>query len=145
MQGTLTISGKLLGKHQSLFSDWHLPLPSQIVDGKQEVSFKDLLVYIIKAEIEAFQTRQAQRKLISVLSQEEISQGKLAGKIEMGGKDFEQNVDADLAIETALQAFEDGFYYVFLDDQQIESLAQSVVLGENSQLLFLRLVPLVGG
>ncbi|MEM8780128.1 MAG: hypothetical protein AAGF26_14900, partial [Cyanobacteria bacterium P01_G01_bin.49] len=69
----------------------------------------------------------------------------LQGKVDMGGKDYEQDVDIDGAIETALQAFEDGFYYVFIDDEQIETLDQLVVLKENSQLLFLRLVPLVGG
>jgi hypothetical protein len=36
-------------------------------------------------------------------------------------------------------------YFVFLDDEQIESLDAGVKVDSGSQLMFLRLVPLVGG
>jgi hypothetical protein len=54
-------------------------------------------------------------------------------------------VDVQGAVETALQAFKDGFYLVFIDDRQQEDLTAVVNLKTNSELLFLRLIPLVGG
>jgi 3,4-dihydroxy-2-butanone 4-phosphate synthase len=54
-------------------------------------------------------------------------------------------VDIEGAVQAALQAFKDGFYLVFIDDQQQEDLADLIDVGINSEMLFLRLVPLVGG
>ncbi|ACK67559.1 conserved hypothetical protein [Rippkaea orientalis PCC 8801] len=145
MLSNITISGKILGRNKSLFPDWNLSLDSTALSPDKKLTLSDLLTYIVKSEVSAFRTRQEQRRLISVLSQEAINEGALRGKIDMGGKDYQQVVDETEAIETALQGFEDGFYYVFIDDQQIESLEQLISLKEDSQLLFLRLVPLVGG
>jgi hypothetical protein len=145
MQPTIRISGKLLGRNQSLFPDWHLSLDSQLFNSSKGLTLGELLTEIIQSEVEAFRTRQEQRKLISLLSPEAIQQGVLRGKIEMGGQELSQEVNIKAAIERALQAFEDGLYYVFLDDEQIENLEQPLQFREDSQLLFLRLVPLVGG
>jgi hypothetical protein len=67
------------------------------------------------------------------------------GKVDSGGSELDQKVEAQPAVEVALQAFEDGLYFVFVDDNQIEDLDAMVALKPTSQLLFLRLVPLVGG
>lgn len=145
MESTITISGKLLGKQQFLFSDWDLTLSFDLLTENLGISLKNLLIQIIRAEVEGFRTRQQQRQLISVLSQEAINQAALEGKIEMGGEKYQQEISQQEAIDRALQAFEDGFYYIFIDDQQIEGLEETVLLKENSKILFLRLVPLVGG
>jgi hypothetical protein len=136
---TLTISGKVFGKNQKLFSSWQMNL----VD--RPLTLEDLIIEIVKAEIQAFQTRQADRRLTKVLGLVEIEVGVALGKIDSGGSDLEQVVDEPEAIETALQAFKDGFYLVFIDDQQQEDLNAKVALTGSSELLFLRLTPLVGG
>ncbi len=38
-----------------------------------------------------------------------------------------------------------GLYYIFIDDEQQIELNQPVMLKAKSQLMFLRLTPLVGG
>jgi hypothetical protein len=145
MLSTITISGKVLGKNQALFPDWQISLDSQLFNSEKQLTMRDLLTQVILTEVQSFRTRQQQRLLTHVLTKEAILQGANKGKIDMGGKDFLQKVDAELAVKTALQAFEDGFYYVFIDDEQFDNLEQSFSLKENSQMLFLRLVPLVGG
>jgi hypothetical protein len=75
----------------------------------------------------------------------DIEVGVAMGKISSGGSELDQVVDVRGAIETALQAFKDGFYLVFTDDQQQEDLQATVALTSSSELLFLRLTPLVGG
>jgi hypothetical protein len=139
----LTISGKVMGKTRPTFTDWTLTLPS-ILDSS-ELSLRSLLSHIVQAEVNAFESRQAERRVLRMLSPAEIQWGVEQGKIESGGSDLEQKVEVEAAIDVALQAFQDGLYYVFIDDQQIEDLDATVTLQPASQLLFLRLVPLVGG
>ena len=138
---TLTVSGKVMGKTQPIFTDWQLPLPKP----DSIITLRDLLTHIVRAEVGGFETRQRQRRLMQVLSPAQIRAGIQQGKVDLGGSDLEQEVDSQGAIETALQAFADGLYFVFLDEQQQESLETPVQLQPTSQLLFLRLVPLVGG
>jgi signal transduction histidine kinase len=135
----LTISGKVLGKSQNLFTTWQMSLPSQTL------TLQELLTQIVQSEIQAFQTRQSQQRLTKVLGLVEIEAGVARGKITSGGSELDQAVDEQQAIENALQSFQDGFYLVFIDDQQQEDLADLVDLKANSELLFLRLTPLVGG
>lgn len=143
MSTKLTISGKVMGKTRPTFTDWELPLPQDIEIEK--LSLRSLLTHLVFAEVSAFETRQSQRRLLRILSPEQIQLGVEQGKIEAGGSELDQKVEANAAVEVALQAFEDGLYFVFIDDEQIEGLDAAVVLQPTSQLMFLRLVPLVGG
>jgi hypothetical protein len=139
MVSTLTISGKVLGRSKPLFTDWSLSLPGE------PLTLEDLLTHIVHAEIDAFRTRQEQRRLVKVLSPVEIDRGIASGKIDSGGRDILQKIDEEEALKNALQSFQDGFYFVFIDDQQIENLDSLVALSDSSEILFLRLIPLVGG
>ena len=54
-------------------------------------------------------------------------------------------VDSEAQVHAALEAFERNGFFVLLDDRQLESLDEEVVLGEQNEVSFLKLVPLVGG
>jgi hypothetical protein len=136
---TLMISGKVLGKSQNLFTSWKMAL------SERPLTLEELLTEIVTAEIQAFSDRQAERRTTKVLGLVEIDAGVARGKISSGGSELEQVVDVPGAVENALQAFKDGFYLVFIDDEQQEDLTAAVELTANSELLFLRLTPLVGG
>lgn len=132
-----------MGKSRPTFTDWELTLPETIETAK--LSLRSLLTHIVFAEVNAFETRQSERRLLRILSPEQIQLGVEQGKVDLGGSELDQKVEAQAAVEVALQAFEDGLYFVFIDDNQIEDLNATVALEPASQLLFLRLVPLVGG
>ena len=136
---TLTISGKVLGKSQNLFTSWQMAL------SERPLTLAELLTEIVTAEVRAFGDRQAERRITKVLGLVEIEAGVALGKISSGGSELAQVVDVPGAVENALQAFKDGFYLVFVDDEQQEDLTAVVNLKVNSELLFLRLIPLVGG
>ncbi len=112
---------------------------------EQSSTLEELLERIVRSEIQAFQARQADRRLTKVLGLVDIEAGVAAGKVSSGGSELDQAVDVQGAVETALQAFKDGFYLVFIDDRQQENLQAKVALNGSSELLFLRLTPLVGG
>jgi hypothetical protein len=63
----------------------------------------------------------------------------------MGGRDLDQKVDADEAVATALEAFEDGLYLVVVDGQELRNLDAQVFLQPDSRVAFVRLTLLAGG
>ena len=143
MASALSVFGRVTGKTQPIFTNWELLLPER--DEQSLLTLRDLLTQIVLAEVAGFAARQSQRRLMRIINPAEIRLGVEQGKVDSGGSDVEQVVDPERAVETALQAFTDGLYFVFLDEQQQENLDTTVRLQPHSELLFLRLVALVGG
>ncbi len=57
------------------------------------------------------------------------------------------SIDSSWEIESkkAQIAFQEGRFFIIIDDKQVEDLDTSVVLKPNSAVKFIRLVPLIGG
>ncbi|HEY7310349.1 MAG TPA: hypothetical protein VH643_13375 [Gemmataceae bacterium] len=140
----LTISGKALGRKKPLFADWSIPFPPDLADGGS-LTLRDLIGRVVRVEVEAFKKRQQERQLFRALTEKQIQEGATKGKIESGGSDLAQKVDADEAVATALEAFEDGLYLVVVDEQEQRSLDARVFLQPDSKVAFVRLVMLAGG
>jgi hypothetical protein len=141
----ITIQGKALGQRRSLFADWSIPIPPEAGDGEGGLALRDLIARVVRAEVAAFRDRQEERWLVRVLSATEIAQAAARGKVEMGGRDLDQEVDEEQAVAAALQAFEDGIYLVAVDGREIRDLDQSVYLNQDSRVTFIRLALLAGG
>jgi hypothetical protein len=140
----ITISGKTLGKKKPLFADWSIPFPPDLGDGGT-LTLRDLISRVVRGEVEAFKGRQQERKLLRALSAADIDRGVARGKVDLGGRDLEQQVDTDEAVGTALQAFEDGLYLVILDGEEQRELDKQVFLQPDSHVAFVRLAMLAGG
>jgi hypothetical protein len=140
----ISISGKTLGKKKPLFADWSIPFPPDLGDGGS-LTLRDLLDRVVRAQVQAFKERQQQQLLVRALTAKDIEAGAVKGKVDMDGRDLEQNVDPEDAVGTALQAFEDGLYLVILDGQEQRSLDQEVRLQPDSLIAFVRLAMLAGG
>jgi hypothetical protein len=140
----ITIRGKALGRKKPLFADWSIPFPPDLGDGGS-LTLRDLIGRAVRVEVEAFQKRQQERRLFRVLTERQIQEGSVKGKIESGGSDLHQQVDAGEAVATALEAFEDGLYLVVVDEQEQRSLDAQIFLRPDSTVAFVRLVMLAGG
>ena len=139
MQNTIQIEAKMVGQKRPLSLGEPLVLPDD-----QPVTLRELIESVVRREVDAFRTRQADRRLLRVLTEADIEAGQVQGKFDMGQHEV-QAVDTAKAIKVAVQAFQDGLYYAFIDDQQYESLDQVVPLCIDSRLTFIRLMPLAGG
>ncbi|WP_369146079.1 hypothetical protein [Streptomyces sp. R44] len=53
--------------------------------------------------------------------------------------------DAEAAFARAVEAFGRNGFLVLVGDRQIEELDETVTVGPETEVVFLRLVPLVGG
>lgn len=105
----------------------------------------ELLTRIVTLEVNAFRERQTDNQFLRALTETELLEAAQTGKISLGGQEFTQEVNTDEAIQTAIQAFQDGLYYVFNGETQIEYLTDVVNLEIRQDIMFLRLVALVGG
>jgi hypothetical protein len=141
----ITITGKTLGRKKPLFADWSIPFPPDLKDEGDRVTLRDLIVRVVRAEVEAFRTRQEERRLVKALSRADIDQGAAKGKIDMGGRQVKQAVDEEDAVGTALQAFEDGLYLVVVDGEEQRDLDREVFVQPDSRVTFIRLAMLAGG
>jgi hypothetical protein len=140
----LTISGKALGRKKPLFADFSVPFPPELGDGGS-TTLRDVIDRVVRNEVQAFKQRQEDRKLLHALTSRQIEEGAERGKIDMGGRDLKQKVDAEEAVGVALEAFEDGLYLVAVDGQEQRSLDAQVFLQPDSRIAFVRLVMLAGG
>jgi hypothetical protein len=145
LAATITVAGKQLGSRKPLFPDQGFPYPPDYQRSSGRTTLRDLITRIVLEEIAAFRQRAEERRLLRALTATEIARGVETGKIDSGGRELDQNVDEDTAITTALQAFEDGLYYVFIDNKQYQELDAPIVVGPTSTVTFIRLVALAGG
>jgi hypothetical protein len=142
MQATVTVEGKTFGRGRALFPEWIMPV--EVAD-EQVLTLGDLIARVVREEVQAFRERRAERRLVKALTERQIAEAAMAGKVTMGGRDEEPDADPKAAVATALQAFRDGIYYVFVDDIHIDELDEPVRLCTESRVTFLRLVALAGG
>src|SRR5262249_43153223 len=116
---TITVEGRMVGQRRPLVPPWEIALRA----GEGQLPLRDLIARVVREEVAAFQERQERRRSIQALTAAEIEQAAATGKVDMGGREEEgAPVDPEQAVATALQAFADGLYYVFVDEQQQASL-----------------------
>lgn len=107
---------------------------------------RDLLEAIVCQQVEAFVQRKQDAKLLRALTEREVAEGAEAGKIATVEQEPDHRMpDAREATAAAITAFQDGFYYIFINDAQIERLNQPLAPAAATNVLFLRLTPLAGG
>jgi hypothetical protein len=141
----LTISGKSIGRRKPLFADFSVTPPAA-ARGDGGVTLRQVIEHVVREEVAAFQKRQQDRVMYRVLTARQIEEAAQRGKIDAGGSEVPpQDVDPDTAVGTALLAFEDGLYFVVVDDQQARELDQQVYLRPDSRITFVRLTLLAGG
>src|SRR5690606_2492367 len=107
-------------------------------------TLRELIGFIVAAEVEAFRKRNEARRLDRVLSAAEIEEGEARGRISPEGRGTPGAVDTEEAVAAAIQAFEDGLYLVVIDGQEHRDLEAQVFLRPDSRITFIRLVFLAG-
>jgi len=73
---------------------------------------------------------------------------KMSPEILLNGKRKRPNrkmVDVRRAVDLALKSFMKGEYFLLYDNKQVEDLNETLLLKPDSEAVFLRLTPLIGG
>lgn len=108
----------------------------------------DTLEGIIKAfvtsNVQDFNAKIESNTILAFLTPSEIQNQSESGKI--GFNNIENTTKADItkSIENALQAFEDGIFLVFIDDEEVKLLNEKIELNSSSTIVFIRMTFLAG-
>ncbi len=145
MESQIIIETKVLGRRKKLLDDWAVDIPPEVDDRGGNLTLRNLISYIVAGGVKAFKQRQYDNKFVRVLTERQIEEAVEKGKVDMGGRELDQQVDEDEAIGAALQAFEDGLYLVIIDGNEQKKLDKEVCVQVDSKITFIRLVMLAGG
>jgi hypothetical protein len=137
------IETRTLGRKARALDGWAIADPP-IRGDDSSLTLRELISRIVRAEVAAFEQRERARRFVRVLSDAEIADGAARGRLDPGGRPATGPVDADRAVGSALQGFEDGLYLVILDGVEQRELDREVFVTPESKLVFLRLAFLAG-
>lgn len=110
-----------------------------------EHPLRALIEALVADELDGFAQRQRERSLLRILTPADLARGVDTGRY--GAEPLASQAAPPLtaAVARAIEAFEDGLYFVFVGDQQVESLDATVTIGPQTRLRLVRLVALAGG
>jgi len=110
---------------------------------KRKVSVAELIAEKVYQEVSAYNSRVRASYGREYLSNEEVERMQDAGKIGLGSKRRRQ-VDPEEEYQKALQAFEQNVFLILVDGRQ-RGLDDVITVTPQTNITFIRLVPLVGG
>ncbi len=115
-------------------------------------TIEELLVFTVKAKYweyrkrkeisEDFENEDLKKQVL--YSQDKIDQQAAEGKIDFGIIKSYSKISENQALETALQAFEDGIVAVFIDGIRYEKLSDKLELTGEETVTFVKLIMLTG-
>lgn len=134
----LYVTVKSLGKRKNVLTKIEIKLP---VVPK---TLRELITEVIIMNVQELKDKQQSTQLIPFLTGSEIEARGENGKIGFGAVYNEQTPDVIKAVETALLAFEDGLYKVFIRDEENSHLESPLKLMEGDEIVFIRFTMLAG-
>lgn len=139
----IKVTVKQLGKKHPVLSEQKIEISYE----NSNITLEYLLQLIVQQQVEAFNTKSfeledqddtkiPQDNYLNILTD--------TGKAGFGSIYNLKKADVDKAQENVIQAFEDGMFAVFYNDEQLEDLSQTIDLNLSYTFTFIRLTFLAG-
>lgn len=136
----ITISVKQPGRKHALIDRQLLEVEAL----SDHPSLRELLVAVVKQQVAAYNNKPLEKNLLPFLSAGQIANDVANGKAGFGSIYNENKADPQKAEDTALQAFEDGLFAVFVKDEEIKKITDKFSLNSDTVVTFVRLTFLAG-
>ena len=107
-------------------------------------TFRELIKETVKSCIDAYKTRATNAKDPVPLTDEQYDGMREIGKFAFGVHYNENEIDEAKAIETAIDAVQDGLVRVFKENDEITDLDAEIEISEGDVFTFVRLTMLSG-
>lgn len=107
-------------------------------------SLRQLITEIIALNVEQLNEKKLEKPFLHFLTNEEIVIQSSTGKVGFDTKYNENKSDEQEAVNTAIQAFRDGLFKVFLNEKEQEALDIPLLLQDGDEVVFIRLTMLTG-
>lgn len=108
-------------------------------------TLEGLIKEIVTKNVIEYNNKVQSKTIIEYLTDEDIRNRIKVGKVSFGEIYNEGEADLAKAIEVALLAHRDGIYRVFIGDEEVKELNESLNIKEGDILTFIRLTMLSGG
>lgn len=131
---------KAPGAKEPIFAPWSFD-PFSPEGGGEPFRVRDLITKLAHESVRDFHLREADRD--RPLTPEKLAEALARGKVG-SARNERQTVDPDEAAGQALQAFEDGLFLLFVDEEEKQSLEDEVHLNPETRVTVVRLVALAG-
>lgn len=134
----LSVTVKSIGKRKNALSR----IPVELQPSPQ--TLRELISALVAWNVSGLQERQQQLSLVPYLTEGEVQERAESGKVGFGAIYNDAAPDVTKAINTAILAFEDGLYRVFICEQEVESLDAPLSLKEDDDVVLIRFTMLAG-
>jgi hypothetical protein len=131
------ISMKQAGKRKDYIKKEEIKIPVEID------TLSKLITFLVKDYVFKYNNL-CEGSIKRFLSNNEIENQADTGKVGFGGRYNEKNAEPQNAVSTALLAFSDGLYRVYVCDVEITSLDSALTLRDGDILTFIRFTMLAG-
>jgi len=129
---------KSLGKRKEFFKNVEYQL------SMRPETITDLISELVKINVSSYNERSGEVSFVNYLTKEEIELRGTTGKVGFGINYNEQKANVQDSIRTALQAFQDGLFKVFINDVEQTVEAPSIIVNDGDQIVFIKLTMLAG-
>lgn len=139
----IKVTVKQLGKKHPVLSEQKL----EIGYDDSKISLEELLKLIVQQQVEAFNARSFELEdtdYAKTPSENYLNILTDTGKAGFGSIYNEKKANLQKAQENAVQAFEDGMFAVFYNEEQLENLSETIDLSLKHTFTFIRLTFLAG-
>lgn len=134
------ITVKQLGKKHALLKSQ----PITLAGIESSSSLKDFLLAVVAQQVAAYNQKREEKKVLLFLTEDNINEQKTTGKIGFGDIYNDNLANLEKAQQRMLEAYTDGLFVVFSDDNQLENLDQNISITTKNEFTFIRLAFLSG-
>lgn len=134
----VNVNVKQLGKRRNAVKE--TPFEFEI----EPKTVRELIEETVRICLKSYKKRVEEIGDYKPLEKEEMQDMSEVGKIAFGIFGGGEAPSEKKAVETAITAFEDGLYRIFLNEEELEELEQEVRLTQKASLTFVRLTMLSG-
>ena len=137
MFAKVTLTAALTIRDESATGETLLELTLHV--SVERITVRDLIRQRVRHEVEQYNRRKPEtfRGLVQPTDSERTLNGYRLKQ--------PRDIDADTQLAKAIDAFAGNQIIMLVDDRQVESLDEEIVVGPQTRVSFLRLTPLVGG
>lgn len=139
----IKVTVKQLGKKHPVLSEQNI----EIAYEEANITLENLLKLIVQQQVDEFNTKSFELEdedYAKIPQDNYLNLLTDTGKVGFGSIYNLKKANLQKAQENAIQAFEDGMFAVFYNEEQLESLTQTIDLGLKHTFTFIRLTFLAG-
>lgn len=107
-------------------------------------SLRELLCALAEAEVNTYNAKEPEKRLVDYLTAEQIEAQAEAGKVSFGSVYSDKKANKHKAVQNVLQCFSDGLVRVLIDGSELTELDAPLEISENAEFTFIRLTFLTG-